>query len=262
MQEEIKRLRYHLSEAIEAAEEAAQARTDLLSSVAHEIRTPTASILGYVDLIIDEADSGFSEEQREYLEIIRRNAEHISQLIDDLRNLDEVASGHLILESETVEVSSLVADVRGELYPLAQQKDLTLTTNIANDLPPVRGDESRLRQVLENLVSNALKFTEEGTVTVEATPADEPLHKNADGPAVCIRVIDTGIGIHPDFLPHVFERFSREKRTNHSGSGLGLTIARELVERMGGTIEVDSTLDLGSTFSVRLPAESENPPDA
>lgn len=256
MQEEIERLRSHLSKALEAAERTDRARNEFLSAVAHEIRTPTASILGYVEILLEEAGDDLSDRHREYLHIIHKSGEHISQLIEDLLDLEEVTTGELSLEIETTELSPIVADVRSELYPLAEQGDLTLKTDVDPGVCAVRADANRLRQVLVNLVSNAIKFTEEGTVTIRATQTDpDPTDGQRHSRAV-LEVRDTGIGIHPDFLPYIFERFSREKRTEHTGSGLGLTISRELVERMGGSIEVESTLGEGSTFRVYLPCES------
>lgn len=258
MQEQIERLRHHLSQALDVIQEADRERSELLSAVAHEIRTPTASILGYVEMLREETDNNLEEHQREYLEIIHKSGEHITQLLDDLQDLEEVSSGNLSLELDSVDVEALIEDVSDELYPIAQNYELTLRTEIADPLPPVRADENRLRQVLLNLVSNGLKFTEEGAVTVEAAPVGRSDETDTNLSAVRIRVIDSGIGIHPDFLPRVFERFSREKRTEHSGSGLGLTISKELVERMEGTIDVESTVGEGSTFTIVLPAESEN----
>lgn len=256
MQEEIEQLRHHLSAALDAAEEAEQARNEFLATVAHEIRTPIASILGYVDIFLEEANDELSEQQREYLHIIRKSGEHVAQLIDDLRDLDEVVTGDLTLTMQPIDPGCIIEDVRGELYPIAEKNNLALRIDIREPLPPVRADEGRLRQVLVNLVSNALKFTDEGSVVIEAVPHEGSGETDTNPSAVIIRVKDSGIGIHPDFLPQVFDRFAREKRADDSGSGLGLTISKELIERMNGTIEVESTLGEGSIFTVYLPTAS------
>ncbi len=260
MLEKSDRLRRQLSDAQDAAEEGERETNEFISTVAHEVRTPTASILGYVDMLLEEEDAPLSDQQRKYLEVIRKSGENIARLIDDLRDLENVISGQLNLELQPIQPGCIIEDVCSELYPIAEQNELVLTADVHEELPPIRADEGRLRQVLVNLVSNALKFTEEGSVTIEAAPHEPSGETDADPPAVRIRVIDSGIGIHPDFLPHVFDRFTREKRTDHSGSGLGLTISRALVERMNGTIEVESTLGEGSVFTIYLPTDSSTHP--
>ena len=150
-----------------------------------------------------------------------------------------------------LEVRPLVEEVMRQLYPLAVQKQLFFETRFEEGVAYVYADAMRLRQVLVNLLSNAVKFTERGGVTLHAAPA-----RLGDHPAVALSVRDTGPGISPDFLPRIFDRFTQEDRLSgkHQGSGLGLTITRELTLRMGGHVTVESELDRGSTFTVVLPA--------
>jgi len=235
------------------AERADQRRRELVVSMSHELRTPIASIRAHVESLTmrDEAHAVDPETSR-YLDVIARETERLGYLVDDLLAVARAEAGELHLRVEPVSVAQVVHHVREALGPIARrQRRITLLEQLPEEgLPPALADAERLTQVVMNLVRNAVTYTPEGgLVSIEAA---------ADGPAhVSLTVADTGIGISPEDLDRVFDRFYRtdaSRARSTGGYGLGLSIARDLVEAMGGTISVTSEVDSGSRFTVRLPA--------
>lgn len=236
------------------AARADQSRRELIVNVSHELRTPIASIRGHVDSLLIAAEHGDANasspaDQRAYLEIVAREAERLGMLVDDLLALARAEADELKLVLAPVDAASVVAEVAAALAPLAKrERQVTLIHEVAADLPPVWADRPRLVQVLLNLVRNAITYTPAGgivSITVQ----------RADAYYLAIQVADTGIGIPPEDLPHVFERFYRTdaSRARASGGfGLGLAIVRDLVSAMGGTVAVTSQVDQGSRFIVTL----------
>ena len=262
----VERTRY-LSDAIAETQAAHQRQTRFLRTVAHEVRTPLTSIIGYADVLREELQDTLGDDQHHFLAAIRESAQRITGLVNDLLDLEKVAAGHLDLHPGAVTPHDVVEPVVDELRPLAARKGLALTVAVADDAPAVWADAVRLRQVLLNLGANAVKFTDAGTVTLRAAP---------DGPdAVRFTVEDTGPGIPADTLPHIFDQFTRAQDTftcahgtghldaglGAHGSGLGLSIAKELVLRMDGAIDVETARGEGSTFIVLLPAADAVHPD-
>jgi signal transduction histidine kinase len=253
LEDEIVERTRHLSDAVAATQAAHARQTHFLRTITHEVRTPLTSIIGYVDVLREELADTLDDAQRHFLRTIRESAQRITALINDLLDLQKVAAGHLDLHPGRVEADDVLAPVRDELHALAARKGLTLTTAVDEATPAVWADAVRLRQVLLNLGANAVKFTDAGTVTLRAAPS---------GPdAVRFTVEDTGPGIPADDLPHIFDQFTRAQSTGRldaglgaHGSGLGLSIAKELVTRMDGAIDVATTLGEGTTFIVTLPA--------
>ncbi|HEY7202006.1 MAG TPA: ATP-binding protein [Candidatus Dormibacteraeota bacterium] len=235
------------------AERADQRRRELVVSMSHELRTPIASIRAHVESLTmrDEAHAVDPETSR-YLDVIARETERLGYLVDDLLAVARAEAGELHLRVEPVSIAQVVHHVREALGPIARrQRRITLVEQLPEEgLPPALADAERLTQVVMNLVRNAVTYTPEGgLVSIEAA---------ADGPAhVSLTVADTGIGIPPEDLDRVFDRFYRtdaSRARSTGGYGLGLSIARDLVEAMGGTISVTSEVDSGSRFTVRLPA--------
>jgi two-component system phosphate regulon sensor histidine kinase PhoR len=233
------------------AERADQSRRELIVNVSHELRTPIASIRAHVESLTMR-DGALDPEIARYLDVIARETERLGALVDDLLAVARAEAGELRLTVGPVSVVQVVHHVREAVGPIARrQRSVTLVERLPEDgLPPVLADPDRLTQVMMNLVRNAVTYTPEGgLVSIEAA---------ADGPGhVVLSVADTGIGIPPEDLERVFDRFyrtdaSRARATG--GFGLGLSIARELIEAMGGTISVESEIDSGSRFAVRLPA--------
>ncbi|MEX1055961.1 MAG: ATP-binding protein, partial [Rhodothermales bacterium] len=234
-----------------ASEAANIAKTEFVTSVTHELRTPLTSMIGYTQLLQEELKGHLDARQLEFFESLRVSGERLLNLVNNLLDLARIEAGRVALNLSDVPVQRVVEEVRGQMFPLATEKNLYIKTTYHLQDGMVRADGARLRDVLVNLVSNAVKFTSTGGVTISVSAEPD------DPDTIAVSVADTGSGISEQFMPHLFDRFAREERGTDSGpmgSGLGLTIARELVTRMGGRIAVDSRMGAGSTFTVLLPA--------
>lgn len=242
----------------ERAEEATRAKSRFLATITHELRTPMNGVIGMSTLLLD---TRLDAEQREMTETVRRSAEALLALIGDLLDTSKIEAGRMELERAPFDLRACAADVVHLLAPIARQKGLALELEWQEGLPArVLGDAGRVRQVLLNLVGNALKFTERGRVRIAVT--GRPAGERA---SVELAVIDTGIGIAPDVLPGLFEPFVQADASTarrFGGTGLGLSISKRLVELMGGELAAESTLGEGSTFRARLPLRLEAEPDA
>ncbi len=240
-----------LRQAIDELRRASDAKTDFLANVSHELRTPLTSILGFAELLTEGFDGPLNPRQREDLETIAANGRHLLELINDLIDISRIEADRLELRPVEVDVAVLLGEVADQLRGLAGQKGIRLIVEAADGPLTVAGDRVRLHQIVLNLVSNAVKFTPGGgivrMVAVREAGADVLPH------AVRIDVRDTGIGIAAADQERVFEKFQRIAGPEHPGTGLGLAIARELAELHGGTLDLESTVGLGSTFSLRLP---------
>jgi signal transduction histidine kinase len=224
----------------------AQRRT-LLADVSHELRTPLAVVQGSIEAMLD----GVHEADEAHLGAILEETRVLGRLVDDLRTVALSESGSLPLHREPSDLSVVATDAVAGFRPAAATAGVDLAVEIGDDVPLLDVDPVRIREVVSNLVANALRNTPAGgSVTVDA-------RVGGGGRAVVVSVRDTGTGIDPELLPHVFDRFA--KGAGSRGSGLGLAIARGLVEAHGGTIDVESTLGRGSTFRFRIPIASEHP---
>lgn len=222
-------------------------RTEFVSNVTHELRTPLTSIRGFAETLLEGALDD-REDARRFVEIIRRESDHLGRLIEDILDLSRIESGRWSMTREPLEIATLADETLGRLAPKAADLGVELKIAVPADLPPVPGDPGRLAQVLINLVDNALKYTPRGgSVTVTARDA---------GPHISLSVADTGSGIPKADLPRIFERFYRvdKARTRSTGgTGLGLAIVKHIVEAHGGTIGVESDTGKGATFTFVLP---------
>ncbi len=220
-------------------------RRQMTADIAHDLRTPLTVLAGYLEAM----EEGTLRPTPERLAMMQQEVAGLTRLVEDLRVLSLADADRLELNLEPVDVGELLARVRDVHAPQAQEESIALQVNVSPDLPPVRLDPARMRQVIGNLVSNALRHTATGgSVTLQAA---------RDGDGVVLRVRDTGSGIAGEDLPHIFDRFYRGDTARGAGrtaSGLGLAIARSLVEMHGGTIGVESTPGEGSTFTIWLPA--------
>jgi two-component system phosphate regulon sensor histidine kinase PhoR len=235
----------------QAAEEL---KSQFFALVSHELRTPLTSIVGYAEMVDEIEGSHLSSEGREYMGIIKRSAEKLDRLVQHLLLVAQVESGSFGVELRPVDVAPVVRDCVASSRPVAEEAGILLS-HAAEETPTLMADSSRLGQVIDNLVSNAIKFTPEGgTVAVRV---------QKQGDRCAIEVSDTGVGIAPDELEHLFDRFYRaqEARKGHySGAGLGLAISKAIVDAHDGEIEVASEPGQGSTFQVLLPVPDAEQP--
>ena len=228
--------------------EIAQAKSEFVSIVAHELRTPMTSIKGYTDLVLSGAAGKVTDAQENFLGVVKSNADRLSTLVADLLDLSRIETGRVVLHSESFSLGPVIEEVVTSLRSLAEECQVTVDTQIPTGLPPVNADRDRVVQVLTNLLSNACSYTPAGGSAVVS------VHR-ADG-VLQTDVSDTGIGIPPSQMERLFNRFERgdhELVRQRPGTGLGLPIVKSIVEMHGGRIWVESEVDQGSTFSFTLP---------
>jgi PAS domain S-box-containing protein len=231
----------------EQTREVDRLKSEFLANMSHELRTPLNSIIGYIQLLLMDLEGQIPEESFEDMQSIDTNSKHLLNLINDILDLAKIEAGRLELHMEDVAVDMLLDTVRSNNAGLFIDSPLEFNVEIAEELPLVKADQIRITQVLNNLISNAYKFTEEGGVTVRAFQKDGHVR---------IAVKDTGIGIAPEDLDTIFERFRQVDGSftrRAEGTGLGLPITRYLVEMHGGSLDVVSEVDHGSTFTIALP---------
>lgn len=229
----------------EQAESVSRLKSDFLSIVSHELRTPLISIIGYNDLLLDGVVGKLTEEQVDALKKIGNNSKRLLELINEILEFTRLEAK--VIESKEIEVSDLIEEIIGETKSLMSESGLNFTWEVEPGLPNIKIDLTMLKVVLKNLISNAVKFTEIGSVIVKA-------HRKNDG--LEISVADTGIGIAQENLPLIFEPFRQIESPltrQHGGIGLGLYIVKRLLGILGGSIKVESEVGKGSTFRVWIP---------
>jgi signal transduction histidine kinase len=236
-----------LEEKSRELETASRHKSEFLANMSHELRTPLNAVLGYAELIQDGIYGEVPAKIQDVLERIQQNGRHLLGLINDVLDLSKIEAGQLTLSPSDYSMRELVLDVVSATEALAAEKKLALEVAVPADLPRGHGDERRLTQVLMNLVSNAIKFTDKGSIDIRAQVEDS---------SFLVAVTDTGVGIAAEDRERIFEEFQQVDSSStrkKGGTGLGLAIARRIVELHGGRIWVESTPGQGSTFAFTLP---------
>jgi len=252
-------------DAVETAQRLAEVdrlKSQFLANMSHELRTPLNSIIGFYRVILKEIDGPLTDMQRTDLETIYKSGQHLLGLINDVLEVSKIAAGKMELAFEDVDLQEIIKGVMSTAIALVKDSPIELQQSIAPDLPTVRGDARRLRQVIINLVGNAAKFTEEGFVRVEADVA--PAKDGGSPTDVVIAVIDSGIGIAEDKIQNIFEAFTQVDASTTrraGGTGLGLSICQSYVELHSGRMWVESVVGEGSTFYISLPIKGPPQPE-
>jgi PAS domain S-box-containing protein len=244
----------------EAAESADRAKSEFLAIVSHEIRTPINGVIGFAKLL---RDSQLTSEQRSFVDMITSSGQTLESLISDILDLSKIEAGKIEIEHAPFSLRDCIDEIGALFGPRAHDAGLTITTSVAPGMPAlVNSDHGRLRQILSNLVGNAIKFTEKGVITISVAAAPEEILPGGTHRAVRLQfsVRDTGIGIPADKINQLFRPFSQvdtSAKRRRGGTGLGLIIAKRLCERMGGAISVESRVGEGSVFYFSILADYE-----
>lgn len=245
-------------------------KSEFLANVSHELRTPLNAIVGFVDLLREGVYGELAPRQVKPVERIEASANHLRHLVDQVLDLAKMAAGRLEIHTETIDLRPFVLDVASEIESLVSEKGLSLSLVMGAALPRIRTDPTHLRQILVNLLGNAVKYTNEGGIVIRTKLVDSlpdsgptPGHDRTSYPAtpwIGIQVIDTGIGIDPAYQSRIFEEFEQidagpRGKSAERGTGLGLAISRRLAALIGGMVELESELGKGSTFTLWLPVD-------
>jgi signal transduction histidine kinase len=236
-------------------EQASAAKSQFLANMSHEFRTPLNAILGYTNMLLQGVNGEMTTHQRRNLQRIDSNGRHLLQVINEILDITRIEAGRMPLNESEFKIPELFQEVIAEMDPIIARTKLAVSTALAPELPELHSDRQKVKQIVLNLLSNALKFTHKGSVQVSAA------YELATS-TVTLSVKDTGIGIAPEHLEKIFEDFQQVDNSPtrpYGGTGLGLSICRRLAAMMGGRVTVQSTLEQGSTFTLHLPRRMRRP---
>ena len=226
-------------------------KDEFVNTVSHELRTPLTAIKESIGIVLDGSAGEVNDEQKDFLDTAKRNVDRLGRLINNVLDFQKLQAGRVQLKMVPTDINDLVQEVKAVMLPLARNKGLTITIDLGSDLPAVAVDRDKIMQVLTNLMNNGLKFTERGGLTVKTFLYDSN--------HLCVSVKDTGLGIKKDSMSKLFQSFSQiatDRYRHPGGTGLGLVISKEIVEKHGGKIWADSEFEKGSTFSFTLPLKT------
>ncbi|MFC2111216.1 response regulator, partial [Bacteroidota bacterium] len=232
-------------------ETANKLKSEFLSNMSHELRTPLNSIMALSNVLIQQTKSKLNEEEHNYLEIVERNGKRLLALINDILDISKIEAGKMEFFPVFISLNNLLRMIMENLQTISDEKALNLTLDIPEDLVEIETDEARLYQVLTNIIGNAVKFTEKGSVDISVKQQSKK---------IIIEVKDTGIGISKDVLPHIFEEFRQADGSStrtYEGTGLGLAIAKRIIQILKGDIQVKSKIGVGTTFTISIPVKWE-----
>ena len=252
---DLKRAEFELRRAMEQAEEATRAKSQFLANMSHELRTPLNAVIGITEMLEEDAEDQGQEDFIEPLRRIRGAGNHLLQLINEILDLSKIEAGRLELHFEDIDVQALVDELAMTTAPLAEKNGNRLEIRCPKDIGRMRTDMTRVRQVMLNLLSNACKFTEKGKISLD-------VQGEQDDGFLTFAVTDTGIGMNEEQMARLFQEFSQADSSTtrkYGGTGLGLAISRRLCRLMGGDVSVKSTPGVGSTFTARLPRQTDGP---
>ncbi len=257
----LERKSIELGEANKELKELDRLKSEFLANMSHELRTPMNSIIGYTQLLIDEVDGAINKDQRETLETVERNAENLLSLINDILDLSKIEAGKMMLTLSPISLDAVIDETLTTLNPLFENKELHFSLKKENDLPKIIGDAEKLRQILINLLNNAIKFTDpQGRITLKAKlwTGKPPAELDPQKHYISVSVEDSGIGIKPEDLERLFGEFIQldaSASRKYGGTGLGLSITKRLIEMHHGIIQISSRYGEGSIFSFFIPVE-------
>lgn len=224
-------------------------KSEFISMVSHELRTPLSVIKEYVDIVQDESMGPLNKQQKEFLTTAKQNIARLTRLINDVLDYQKLEAGRMQFALEEGDINLLIEQIARDISPLIKNKGLKSVLRLAKDLPKITFDKDRITQILTNLINNAVKFTDKGSIAIETSKLEN---------AVCVSVSDTGKGIKKEDLGKLFKSFSqvgKEKGDAVEGTGLGLIISKKIIQGLGGKIEAQSEYGKGSTFQFFLPIE-------
>lgn len=247
-----------LAQAVKLAESANRTKSAFLANMSHELRTPMNAIIGYSEMLAEEAEELGQEGFLPDLKKIENAGRHLLELINDVLDLSKIESGKMTVYCENIEVATMIREIESTMLPVVQKNDNTLTVEMPEDIGVMQSDLTKIRQTLFNLIGNAAKFTKAGHIKLVVGT-----HTKSRRQFITFAISDTGIGMKPDQLARLFEPFTQADESTtrkYGGTGLGLAISRRFCRMLGGDIEAQSKLRKGSTFTVTLPRKTKKPP--